>query len=407
MKKSLSFILALLLVLTGVTSAFAAEANVTVPSDVKGSTYETAVTELMQKGIVSGYPDGTFRPDSNVNRAEAVIMAVKSMEVSESDLNKASGSGFSDLTGYNWAASYINYAAGEKVVSGYPDGTFRPSGEVTVIEMAAMLVNSLGYTTKDLTGTWPENYLSKATELGLFKGLAAVTKETGSTPASRGTVAVMIYNALSAAKASTGDKTPEQTTEPAVKPDPDGDKTSTSSAVIDGNGNYYGMIEGLPMVLDKDGKKQQGVSFRMGNKFGDVVCESSSVISGINSADYEKGQLYKLRARSGEIRAIDKVVPAGGSNTDYSEIATGGTYTTVTAISGNNVQINGDYYSLAEKLVVYVVNFDKDDQFDGYKIGSKSSITKNSMVRAYDVMDDKTTEINVIVVVKSGDVSKL
>jgi hypothetical protein len=150
MRKVLSFILILTLVLSSFSVVFAVENE--APADVKGTTYEAAVAALMAKGIVAGYPDGSFRPESKISRAEACLIVVKSMNPTEAELSAAVNSGFPDLYGYDWAAKYINYAVAKGVVNGYPDGTFRPAEDVTYNEMVTMLVLALGYQRKDLTG---------------------------------------------------------------------------------------------------------------------------------------------------------------------------------------------------------------------------------------------------------------
>ena len=153
MKRTISLLLILLLLSTG--AAFGA----VIPTDVPGSTFEEAITTLVEKGIVTGDVDGKFYPDSKLTRAQACIMVVKAMNPQESEIKgtvtQPVDSGFSDMTGYGWAEGYIAYAVKKGVVNGYPGGTFKPANPVTMNEITAMVVRAAGFKDSQLTGTWP------------------------------------------------------------------------------------------------------------------------------------------------------------------------------------------------------------------------------------------------------------
>lgn len=105
-------------------------------SDVKsGSWYYQAVAYLQKQGIISGYPDGTFKPESVITRAEFVTMIVRPGELVANAPSK-----FGDVSASHWAAKYINSAAAKGWVSGYPDGTFKPGAKLTRAE-AVTIVN--------------------------------------------------------------------------------------------------------------------------------------------------------------------------------------------------------------------------------------------------------------------------
>ncbi|MCL2165202.1 MAG: S-layer homology domain-containing protein [Oscillospiraceae bacterium] len=80
-------------------------------------------------------------------------------------------SSFPDLSGYGWAEGYISYAVEKGVVMGYPDGTFKPGNNVSINELITMTLRAAGYTDNGLGGVWPANYVAKAAELGALKGL--------------------------------------------------------------------------------------------------------------------------------------------------------------------------------------------------------------------------------------------
>lgn len=94
--------------------------------------YNTAVSTMTKAGIVDGYPDGTFRPDAPITRAEMakIISLFAKLDKSESR--------FSDIAGH-WAEAYIRLAAGNGWIAGYPNGTFGPQRNITRAETATMI----------------------------------------------------------------------------------------------------------------------------------------------------------------------------------------------------------------------------------------------------------------------------
>lgn len=188
MRKVLSFVLVLSLVLGSFGSVFAA-ASVSNFADVAGTDYEDAVNVLVDLEVVSGYEDGTYKPENIVTRAEMAILVVKAMGMDDFVADQKSS--FTDMTNYGWAEGYITYAQGMGIISGYGDGTFQPGRTVSYDEAVTMLVAALGYTAESLTGTWPANYTSKARALGILDDITA-----SSAGANRGDVAIMIYQTL-------------------------------------------------------------------------------------------------------------------------------------------------------------------------------------------------------------------
>jgi hypothetical protein len=95
------------------------------------------VAYLMDKGVVSGFPDGTVQPDKVVTRAEAAIMIgrLKGFDGTQR------ASGFSDVTKGMKASGYIAAARDEGFINGYADGTFKPYAPITRGDMAIILAN--------------------------------------------------------------------------------------------------------------------------------------------------------------------------------------------------------------------------------------------------------------------------
>lgn len=103
-------------------------------SDVPaGKWYSNAIGYMEQYNIVRGYPDGTFRPDAPVTRAEFAAIAARF-----SALKDGVQTNFSDLPDNHWAKGSIELAYGKGWIGGYPDGTVRPDQNITRAEVVAV-----------------------------------------------------------------------------------------------------------------------------------------------------------------------------------------------------------------------------------------------------------------------------
>lgn len=120
-------------------------------SDVStGQWYNNAVSTMTRAGIVNGYPDGTFRPNAPITRAEmAKIIALFAK------LDKTADR-FPDAAGH-WAEAYIRLAAGNGWIEGYPDGTFRPNQSITRAETVTMIDRVLERVPKDESRLLPHS----------------------------------------------------------------------------------------------------------------------------------------------------------------------------------------------------------------------------------------------------------
>ncbi|SDY69667.1 S-layer homology domain-containing protein [Proteiniborus ethanoligenes] len=187
MKKVLSLVLVLTLVLGSFSFAFAA------PSDVVGTDYEDAVERLSQLKVLTGYPDGTFKPNNTITRAEfaAAVVRVKGLE--SAALAAQGSTVFTDVPAGNWAAGYVNIASKLGIVKGMGDGTFAPNSPVTYEQAVTMVMRALGYeTAAESRGGYPYGYLIVANENDLLDQVKGVQ----GLPAVRGLVAQLLDNAL-------------------------------------------------------------------------------------------------------------------------------------------------------------------------------------------------------------------
>ncbi len=124
-----------------------------------------AISYVKDNGIVSGYPDGSFKPYNTINRAEftKIIIGAK-YEATEIDgcvaENSTSGMTnmfFPDVPKNEWFAKYICVAKIHDVISGYPDGTFKPADTINFAEAAKIISNTFGYPA-DVDAVWYKPY---------------------------------------------------------------------------------------------------------------------------------------------------------------------------------------------------------------------------------------------------------
>jgi len=196
MKKVLSLVLALTMILSCFTVAFAAPTDVTDKNQVK------AVDALMSLGIVNGYTDGSYKPENTVTRAEMAKLLVTAL--GHGDLAQGSESSFKDAKG-KWYDGFVAMAAGLELVTGYPDGTFKGDNPVSYQEAIVMTLRALGYTNSAVNNGVNAYNASKYKALGATVGLLdnVTYKNSG---ANRGDIAVIVYNALETETVDINDK---------------------------------------------------------------------------------------------------------------------------------------------------------------------------------------------------------
>ena len=108
-------------------------------SDVSTGWYAQAVSYLAFRNIITGFPDGTFRPNNPITRAELVAMMSRFFDMDENGVNN-----FSDVADTHWALAYIMNAYSQGWVEGFPDGTFRPGNATNRAEAVTVINRVLG-----------------------------------------------------------------------------------------------------------------------------------------------------------------------------------------------------------------------------------------------------------------------
>ena len=166
--------------------------------DITNDVYATEINRAVEIGFIAGFEDGTFRPRTAVTREQLVSMVIEALDAQDNISialpSQVTSSPFSDVPRDRWSAAKIQFASQSGIVSGDPEGTFRPSDEVTRAEMMAILrraaeyrKRTLGQSTaltptqatfafSDIEGHWAADVIST---LSGYCGIASPVNESG------------------------------------------------------------------------------------------------------------------------------------------------------------------------------------------------------------------------------------
>lgn len=147
-------------------------------TDVKGNMwYTNAVNEVSELGYVTGYPDGTFRGEKTVTRAEAVVVINNYLKAQDKLIGKT-GRKFSDVPADTWYSEAVSNVSAEGIVKGKGHAEFKPQDTLTRAELAVIVtkLNGSTKTFKDVpVNAWSFEYVNKAYESGLMSGMGVNT----------------------------------------------------------------------------------------------------------------------------------------------------------------------------------------------------------------------------------------
>ena len=157
-------------------------------SDDEDQNYDEAIAVISEIGVVDGYEDGSFKPQGTLTRgAAAKIICNLILGPTTAGELHADTAPYKDVPTSNTFSGYIAYCAKEGIISGYADGTFRPSAGLTGYAFMKMLLGALGYDAENegYTGAnWSINVAKQAIGIGLnnslvdeFNGVDQVTRE--------------------------------------------------------------------------------------------------------------------------------------------------------------------------------------------------------------------------------------
>lgn len=144
-------------------------------SDIIGHRYEASIRELLEMEVLGGYPDGSFKPENSVNRAEALKTILQSLRArqkesgAETFVMPENFNQFSDLKASEWYATYVAEGVDKGIVNGYPDGTFKGGNTVNLAEALKMTLEAHDMEVwEGDTSPWHKKYFDTAYSLDLL-----------------------------------------------------------------------------------------------------------------------------------------------------------------------------------------------------------------------------------------------
>lgn len=176
--------------------------------DIVGHKYEPAIRWMDENGIISGYPDLSFKPDGTINRAEMV----KIMSLTYDLLHPANDfllvreeynlPCFADIATDQWYTEYVCYAKEQGIIDGYPDGAFRPDREISRVEALKIILNATEFPLASLTSndifvdTFADEWYAPYLQTAYYNNLLEETAGANYYPSKsilRGETANLIY----------------------------------------------------------------------------------------------------------------------------------------------------------------------------------------------------------------------
>lgn len=170
-------------------------------SDIADTEFDEYIRHLHDVGITSGFSDGTFRPGNTLSRAEAAAMLSVALNLKPDDSQNTK---LKDVNGH-WGRKYINAIVNKGIMAGYSDKTFRPNNKITVAEVCTIISKSISFKTKAQgtfgklkKNQWYSAYVQNIFNLKILTIEDSIYKnfsENGNI--SRGNFAMMLSRALS------------------------------------------------------------------------------------------------------------------------------------------------------------------------------------------------------------------
>ena len=126
---------------------------------------------------IIGYPDGTVQPNGQITRAEATTIFFRLLTEESRSANLTKTNGYTDVASDAWYNTAVSTMTKAGIVDGYPDGTFRPDAPITRAEMAKIIslfakLDKSESRFSDIAGHWAEAYIRLAAGNGWTRGLS-------------------------------------------------------------------------------------------------------------------------------------------------------------------------------------------------------------------------------------------
>ena len=206
MKKFLSLVLALIMTMSLVTIGAGATEyrDLTDKDEIQ---YEEAVAVLNRIGVITGYEDGSFRPETELTRGAAAKIIVSLLIGPEAAANLPNATApYPGVPASHTFAGVISYCKTAGIISGYGDGTFKPANSLTGFAFAKMLLGALGYKS-EIEGFVDTGWTMNVARIGNVTGLFDRLDFDGSAAVNRETACQLALNTLKATMVTYGGTT--------------------------------------------------------------------------------------------------------------------------------------------------------------------------------------------------------
>lgn len=191
-------------VISSVISTAVAEVSRVFP-DISGHWAQGEIEKMSKIGILKGFPDGYFKPDQMVTRAQFAKVITIALRIPEV---KPDVPTFPDVGKDHWAYGYIEAAAKRGLLKGFPDGTFRPDDQVSKPQIVKIIAQENGWTSSPASATfadidkshWAFAYVEGAVVQGILRKADPYINQSdsvfGDVPATRAQACVLVYRMM-------------------------------------------------------------------------------------------------------------------------------------------------------------------------------------------------------------------
>ena len=401
LKKVLSLVLCVAMMLSvmvvGAGAAFSDQ------SKIKNTEAVDACTAL---NIIGGYPDGSFKPEGNITRAEVTKMICVALNGGKNPaVSTNTTPTFSDVRGNAnaaWAEGYIESCAAQGIVSGVGGGKFAPNGNVTGVQLAKMLLVSLGYKSENegFTGNaWATNVNVRAAQKGLYDGLESMDTNAAIT---RDNAAQMVWNALNAYEVE------YKTT---LVTDSKGQLTSqitVQDKVVGSNNDKITLLEDkyeawtdVGTLSNIDGEKLTITMNAADVSASDYVNKDKNdkaTTGDVTFSDLDKdysallGQKVKVLFKNGKTNDV-----IGVYATDDNNVLINTTASKLDTVSGETkIKVDGTKYSVDTKTGLSIWTISVDSKGNGQLTKSAAVTSAKDIYKTIDEINDNDMAVTVI-----------
>ncbi|MGB3977583.1 MAG: S-layer homology domain-containing protein, partial [Tepidanaerobacteraceae bacterium] len=364
------------------TAQAAAELN-----DISGHWAEATIAKWVQQGLISGYTDGTFRPDNSITRAEFMALVNRAFGFDEK-----AAIGFSDVSANDWFYDEIAKAVKAGYISGYQDGTVKPNQEISRQEAAVALCKALNlelldnvdqFADKASIPSWSRPYIGALASKGYMGGYPDGTFRP-ERHITRAETVTMLDNAL---------KTPAVTyDEPGIYGLEEGVETISRDVVINVPG-----VTLRNMVIEGNLYLNEGIGE------GDVTLENVTVKGLTTVRGGGKDSIHLVNFTCEEVIVVKvggKIRIVASGNTDISELklqsgahVEGKGIETITILkAGEDIVLDGDFEEVIVDADVKVEVLE-GTTINNLQINTKAEVNLSSDATVKDLTIDAAATI--------------